>query len=98
MNNKKQILLAFFIPLFLAAGLLALRIFVFYDPYDPWIAYSQDRIVAPPYEDYSLPKQLEIIGLLIVGLLILSFILPSYVMMRTYQSRRNQLKIKSITE
>ncbi|HEY8559836.1 MAG TPA: hypothetical protein VIL74_05490 [Pyrinomonadaceae bacterium] len=95
MSQTKQILLAFLIPLVLAIGLLFLRFLVFYDPYDPWIRPAN---VAPPHEEYVLPEQLEIIGLLIVGSLILSFVLPPFVMMRMYQSRKFQLKSKSITE
>ena len=98
MSNKKQILLAFLIPLSLAIGLLFLRIFVFYDPYDFWIACPNGGICYAPYEEYSIPEQLEIIGLLIVGLFILAFILPSFVMMRTYQGRRNKLESPSIFE
>jgi hypothetical protein len=95
MSDKKQILLAFFIPLFLAVGLIALRIFVFYDPYDPWI---REETVAPPYDHYEISEQLKIFGLLIVGFFVLSLILPSFVMMRTYQSRRNQFKTRSVIE
>jgi hypothetical protein len=91
MSNKKQILIAFFIPFFLAVGLIVLRIFVIYDPYDPWRCPS-GSLCAPPYEEYSIPKQLEILGLLIVGLLILALILPSFVMMRTYQSQKDKLQ------
>jgi len=96
MSQTKQILLAFFIPLLLAIGLLFLRIFVFYDSYDSWIACPNGGVCYAPYEEYSIPKQLEIIVLLIVGLFILALILPSFVMMRTYQGRRNKLESPSI--
>lgn len=98
MNSKKQILFAFFIPLFLAIVLLLLRVYVFYDPYDTWIACPNGGVCYAPYEEYSLPKQLEIIELLIVALFVLSFALPSFVMMRTYQGRRNKLESPSIFE
>ena len=97
MSDKKQILLAFLIPFILAVGLMVLRIFVFYDPYDSWRCLS-GGLCAPPYEEYSISKQLEIIGLLIVGLFILALFLPSFVMTRTYQNRKNKLESKSVIE
>jgi hypothetical protein len=96
MSNKKQILHAFFIPFFLAVGLLVLRIFVFYDQCDPWL--SNKGIFQCGLSDYEIPLQLRIIQLSIPGLFVLSFILPSFVMMRMYQNRRNKLESGSIIE
>ncbi|MBS1794756.1 MAG: hypothetical protein JSS81_12930 [Acidobacteria bacterium] len=98
MGIRKQILLAFFIPLLLAAGLLLLRIYVFYDPYDPWIACPNGGVCFAPYEEYEIPKQLQIIELFILFMLVLSLIMPAFVMMRTYQNRRTKLKSPQIFE
>lgn len=95
MSNKKQILPAFFIPLFLAIGLLLLRIFVFYDPYESWFG---NDLKFSPYEEYDIPEQLRIFSLFIFLLFVLSFALPFFVMMRTYQGRRNKLGSPSIFE
>ncbi len=95
MIDKKQILLAFFIPLFLAIGLIIARICIFYDPN---LVYNHYEVVFAIREGYGLPLEMEVLGLLIWGMFILSFILPPFVMMRTYQSRRNKLESPSIIE
>ncbi len=95
MSDKKQILLAFFIPLILAIGLLFLRIFVFYDPSLEFRAKAQSISFC---EFCAIPLEYEILNLLIVAIFILALILPSFVMMRTYQGRRNKLESPSIIE
>ena len=95
MNQNKQIFLAFVIPLLLAIGFLFLRVFSFYDLS---IFYKSPEAAFAIRDGYGAPIEMEFLGLLIWALFILSFILPSFVLMRTYQSRRNQLKTKSITE
>ena len=88
MSNKKQILLAFFIPLFLAIVLSATRIYIFYDLN---IIYTYPEVAFAIHDKVGSPMELEILGLLVWGMILLSFVLPSFVMMRTYQSRKNKL-------
>jgi len=93
MSDKKQILLAFLIPLSMGICLLVLRVYVFYDSSDPWIYCPNDAVCFPQYEPET-PKQLQIIGLFVGALLILSLVLPSFVLMRTNQNQRNKSELK----
>lgn len=95
MSNKKQILQAFFIPLFLAIGFLFLRVFIFYDLS---IFYKSPEAAFAIRDGYGAPIEMEVLGLLIWGMFILSLILPPFVMMRTFQNRRNKIESTSIIE
>ena len=95
MSNKKQILLAFFIPLFLAIS-LTLFGFFFVGSECSDAAEYEGRRVCFEYRNASLIEQEYF--LLVLSLFILSLVLPSFVMLRTYQSRRNKLESGSIIE
>ena len=96
MTSKKQILLAFFIPLFLAIGLL-LFYYSFLQPECSYTFIDNGKVICG-YENYDVPIASEECALLILGLFLLSLVLPSFVMMQTYQGRRNQLESPSIIE
>jgi len=95
MTDKKQILLAFFIPLFLAVGLLVLRIYVFFDPNLEFVSEAKSVSFC---EFCNIPLEFGILSLLIFALFTLSLVLPSFVLMQIYQGRRNKLETTSIIE
>ncbi len=95
MSNKKQMLLAFFIPLFLAIGLTLFGYF-FLEPECLATFEYQGKTLCAEYRNTFIAE--EEYKFFIVGLFILSLILPSFVMMRKYQSRRNKLESPSIIE
>jgi hypothetical protein len=94
MTNKKQLLLAFSIPLFLAIGLLLFESFFFESVCTSF--KDREEKVCLEYHNESFAETGY--ALLVLGLFILSFILPSFVMMRTYQGRLNKLESPSIIE
>lgn len=95
MSDKKQILLAFFIPLFLAI-ILGLFGYFFLEPECLGFIENSGTKVCVEYHDTFIAEGEY--KFLIFGLCILSLIMPSFAMTRVYQSRRNQLKPRSIIE
>jgi hypothetical protein len=95
MNNKKQILIAFFVPFILAVCLLFLRVFVYCNPD---FECTGDRQSISFVEYYNTPLLFDALILFSIAMFALSLILPPFVMMRTYQSRRNKLESPSIFE
>ena len=95
MSDKKQILLAFFIPFFLAVGLKLFGQFFLEPECLGYIDNFGKKVCVEYHDSFTAEGEYK---LLILGLFVLSLIMPSFVMMRTYQSRRNQLKTKSIIE
>ena len=93
MSDKKQILLAFFIPLSLGIGLILIGYFFVGSECSDSAEY-EGRRVCFEYRNASLIEQEYF--LLVLGLFILSLVLPSFVTMRTYQGRRNKLESGSI--
>ena len=94
MIGKKQILLAFIIPLILAVLLVLIEDFVLIDP----DLVDTNGIAYSPYEEYTSPLYLRIAVLTIGGLIVLSLILPFLLLLRTYQNRKNKSKLTSIIE
>ncbi len=98
MSNKKQILLAFFIPLFLAISLLIAKMYILQNLQNASFQSIDKARTIGFCESCYLPLEFDIPSLLILALSALSFILPPFVMMRTYQGRRNKLDSPSIFE
>ena len=96
MTNKKQILLAFFIPLFLAIVLLLLADSIFPAKCTTTFIKQGKEVCLEYHEESSFTEMAY--GLAVVGLFILSIILPSLKIMRTYQGRQNRLGSPSIFE
>jgi hypothetical protein len=95
MKLTKQILLAFFIPMSLAIGLIMLEKY-FFPPVCSSSFVNQGKTFCLEYHDESLVETGY--GLLIIGLIIFSFVLPFLVKMRTYQSGLKKLEAPSIIE
>jgi len=95
MSNTKQILIAFLIPLLLAISWAILGFLVFPSRCSSTIEVHGKEVCFEYHEKFLGDEEF---ALMFLGLIVLSFILPPFVIMRTYQSRRNQLKTKSIIE
>jgi hypothetical protein len=95
MKQTKQILAAFLIPFFLAAGSALLGEYIF-PPVCTSSSEIQGEIVCFEFHNESLIETGY--GLLILGLFFLSLILPPFLTRRTYQARRNKLEPASIFE
>ena len=98
MKQTKQILLAFFIPLFLAIGLLIAKIYILQNLRNASFQSIDKARIIGFCESCYVPLEFDIPSLLILALFALSFILPPFVMMRTYQGRRNKLESPTIFE
>ena len=91
MTDKKQILLAFVIPFFLA---VILFVFGYFLQPDCSYTFVDNGNVICGYENYDVPIASEEYILMIFGLIVLSFILPFFVTWRNHQSRK--AKVESI--
>lgn len=100
MSDTKQILLAFFIPLILAVSLALVGHFLFFpsDCSSTIEINPQEVCFGYLFDDPDPFLAQKEYAAVILGLFVLSLTLPSFITMRAYQSRRNQLKTKSIIE
>ena len=89
MNDKKQLLLAFFMPLFRATGSVLFKDFFFETVCTSKFNY-QGKEICLEYHEESLVETGY--ALLTLGLFVLSFILPFFVMWREKQARENKVE------
>ena len=89
MNDKIHLLLAFFMPLFLATGLVLFKDFLFETVCTSKFNY-QGKEICLEYHEESFVETGYV--LLTLGLFILSFILPFFVIWREKQAKENKVE------